>query len=72
MPSKAKPDTLPEKPSREDLEQAGRIRAYLPTLRAHEEALVREIEETRNLIRDELRAYRDLMGEPDSTPERAA
>lgn len=60
------------KPSREDLMQAGRIRAYLPRLRAREEDLRHELTELTRLISDELRAYQDLVGEPDSTPEQVA
>lgn len=54
------------------LEQAGRIRAYLPKLRAREEALEHELNEIKKLIKDELRAFDDLAFEFDSTPEQAA
>ena len=54
------------------LAQAGRIRGYLPTLRAREEALVRELAEVQDLIRDELKAYDELMAEANSTPEKEA
>jgi hypothetical protein len=48
---------------RKALEQAWRVRAYLPKLRAREEALAIELEQTRELIRDELRAFDELAYE---------
>lgn len=53
-------------------DQAGRIRAYMPKLRAQEEALETELGEVRKLIADELRAYDELMAEAEATPEAAA
>lgn len=52
------------------LEQAGRIRAYLPTLRMREETLVMEIREVQKLIADELKAYDDLLAEANAPPTR--
>lgn len=51
------------------LEEAWRIRAYIPKLRAREEALEHELKELKSLIADELRAFDDLVFEFDSTPE---
>jgi len=53
-------------------EQAGRIRAYLPTLRAQEVELEGRLGEVRKLIADELRAYDMLMLESEATPEEVA
>ncbi len=74
MTGKANPRTVPEEKERRNraVEQAGRIRAYLPKLRAREEALRQKMTELTTLIADELRAYQDLVGEPDSTPEQIA
>ncbi len=70
----AAPDLDPEEKARRNaaLEQAWRIRAYLPKLRAREEALEHELGEIKALIRDELRAFDDLAFEFDSTPEQTA
>ena len=54
------------------IEQAWRIRSYMPTLRAREEALEHELKELKSLIADELRAFDDLVFESDSTPEQIA
>ncbi len=75
MGAKPKPRTTPdlttEEKARRDrcLEQAWRVRAYLPTLRAREQALELELKELKKLIADELRAFDDLVMEFDSTPE---
>jgi len=75
---KPKPRTIPDLTREEKarrnaaLEQAGRIRAYLPKLRAREEALRHELTELTTLIADELRAFEDLTFEFDSTPEQVA
>lgn len=68
------PEVSPEEKARRNaaLEQAGRIRAYLPKLRAREEALRHELAELTTLIADELRAFDDLVSEFDSTPEQGA
>jgi hypothetical protein len=68
------PDLTREEKRRRNaaLEQAGRIRAYLPKLRAREEALRHELTELTTLIADELRAFEDLTFEFDSTPEQVA
>jgi hypothetical protein len=70
----AAPDISPEEKARRNaaLEQAWRIRAYLPKLRAREEALELELAEIKKLIKDELRAFDDLAFEFDSTPEQIA
>ena len=69
MSAKPQPRTIPDI-SREEkarrnaaLEQAWRIRAYLPKLRAREEALEHELGEIKALIRDELRAFEELSYE---------
>lgn len=69
MSGKPHASTVPEL-SREEkarrnaaLEQAWRIRAYLPKLRAREEALEHELGELKVLIRDELRAFEELSYE---------
>lgn len=78
MTGKPKPREIPDLTREEKarrnaaLEQAGRIRAYLPKLRAREEALEHELNEIKKLIKDELRAFDDLAFEFDSTPEQAA
>lgn len=68
------PDLTPEEKARRNaaLEQCWRIRAYLPTLRAREEALEHDLGELKKLIKDELRAFDDLAFEFDSTPEQIA
>lgn len=70
----AVPDITPEEKARRNaaLEQAWRIRAYLPKLRAREEALEQELKEIKTLIADELRAFDDLVFESDSMPEQIA
>ncbi len=70
MTSKAKPDTAAEKARRNACrDQAGRIRAYLPTLRAQEEDLEQQLGAVRRLIADELRAYDMLLWEATATAE---
>ncbi len=70
----AAPNTSREERARRNaaLEQAWRIRAYLPKLRAREETLELELKEIKTLIADELRAFDDLAFEFDSTPEQIA
>ena len=69
MAGKPKPRGIPdlslEETARRNraLEQAWRIRAYLPKLRAREEALEHELGEIKALIRDELRAFEELSYE---------
>ena len=67
--AKPRADITPEEKARRDaaIEQAWRIRAYLPKLRAREEALEQELKELKSLIADELRAFDDLVFESDST-----
>ncbi len=63
-------DTAAEKARRNACrDQAGRIRAYLPTLRVQEEALEQQLGAVRRLISDELRAYDMLLWEATATPE---
>jgi hypothetical protein len=68
------PDISPEEKARRNaaLEQAWRVRAYLPKLRAREEALEHELREIKALVRDEQRAFDDLAWEFDSTPAQIA
>ncbi len=68
------PDISPEEKQRRNaaIEQAWRIRSYMPTLRAREETLEHELKELKSLIADELRAFDDLVFESDSTPEQIA
>ncbi len=68
------PDLSPEERRRRNaaIEQAWRIRSYMPTLRAREETLEHELRELKSLIADELRAFDNLMFESDSTPEQIA
>ncbi len=78
MGTKAKPETAadlsPEEKARRNAcrDQAGRIKGYLPVLRAREEALLRELAETQEHIRRELKAFDELIAEADETPEVAA
>lgn len=72
--SNGRPIISPEEKVRRNasIEQAWRIRSYLPKLRAREEALEQELKELKSLIADELRAFDDLVMESDSTPEQIA
>jgi len=67
-------DMTPEEKARRNacIEQAWRIRAYLPRLRAREETLEQELKEIKTLIADELRAFDGLVFESDSTLEQIA
>lgn len=68
------PDLTPEEKARRNacIEQAWRIRSYLPKLRAREEILEQELKELKSLIADELRAFDDLVFESDATPKQVA